>query len=31
MGHMDEAEMRTLVELLRKARTPHEAPESNWH
>jgi DNA-binding MarR family transcriptional regulator len=31
LGHMGEAEMRTLVELLRKARTPHEAPESNWH
>src|SRR4051794_38090427 len=31
LGHMDEAEMRTLVELLRKARGPHEADDSNWH
>jgi DNA-binding MarR family transcriptional regulator len=31
LGHMAQDEMRTLVELLRKARTPHEAPESNWH
>ena len=31
LGHMDEAEMRTLVELLRKARSPHEAEDSNWH
>jgi DNA-binding MarR family transcriptional regulator len=31
LGHMDEGEMKTLVELLRKARGPHEAPESNWH
>src|SRR3954469_22078074 len=30
-GHMDEAEMRTLVELLRKARGPHESEDSNWH
>jgi DNA-binding MarR family transcriptional regulator len=31
LGHMEEGEMRTLVELLRKARGPHEAAESNWH
>jgi DNA-binding MarR family transcriptional regulator len=31
LGHMDEGEMRTLVELLRKARGPHEADGSNWH
>ena len=31
LGHMDEDEMRTLVELLRKARSPHEAHDSNWH
>jgi DNA-binding MarR family transcriptional regulator len=31
LGHMDEAEMRTLVELLRKARGPHESEDSNWH
>jgi len=30
LGHMDQEEMRTLVELLRKARGPHEANESNW-
>ena len=31
LGHMDGDEMRTLVELLRKARSPHEAHDSNWH
>jgi DNA-binding MarR family transcriptional regulator len=31
LGHMDEGEMRTLVELLRKARSPHEGQDSNWH
>jgi DNA-binding MarR family transcriptional regulator len=31
LGHMDESEMRTLIELLRKARGPHEAADSNWH
>ena len=31
LGHMEEGEMRTLIELLRKARGPHEAAESNWH
>ena len=30
LGHLSESEMRTLVELLRKARGPHEAPEGNW-
>ena len=31
LGHMEEGEMRMLVELLRKARGPHEADGSNWH
>ena len=31
LGHMEPAEMRTLIELLRKARGPHENAESNWH
>jgi DNA-binding MarR family transcriptional regulator len=31
LGHMSEGEMRALIELLRKARGPHEAAESNWH
>jgi DNA-binding MarR family transcriptional regulator len=31
LGHMEEGEMRMLIELLRKARGPHEAAESNWH
>lgn len=31
LGHMGESEMRTLIELLRKARGPHEAADSNWH
>ncbi|HEY7116820.1 MAG TPA: MarR family transcriptional regulator [Tepidisphaeraceae bacterium] len=31
LGHMDEAEMHTLVELLRKARSPHEGEDSPWH
>ena len=30
LGHMDESEMRTLVELLRKARGPHEGEGSSW-
>ena len=30
LGHMDEGEMKTLVELLRKARGPHEAEGSDW-
>jgi DNA-binding MarR family transcriptional regulator len=31
LGHMEPGEMQTLIDLLRKARGPHEAPESNWH
>jgi DNA-binding MarR family transcriptional regulator len=31
LGHLQPDEMRTLIELLRKARVPHESPESNWH
>jgi DNA-binding MarR family transcriptional regulator len=31
LGHLDAGEMRTLVELLKKARGPHEVPEGNWH
>jgi DNA-binding MarR family transcriptional regulator len=31
LGHMSLEEMRMLIELLRKARGPHEAAESNWH
>ena len=30
LGHLRPAEMRTLVELLKKARQPHEGEESNW-
>lgn len=30
LGHMDEPEMKQLVDLLRKARQPHEPPESDW-
>ena len=30
LGHLDAGEMRTLVELLKKARGPHEAPEGSW-
>jgi len=30
-GFVTEREMRTLIELLRKARGPHEAADSNWH
>ena len=30
LGHLNPTEMRTLVELLRKARHPHEPDESNW-
>lgn len=29
LGHLSQAELRTLTELLRKAREPHEL-ESNW-
>ena len=31
LGHLEALEMRTLIELLRKARGPHESAESNWH
>jgi DNA-binding MarR family transcriptional regulator len=31
LGHMSADEMMTLVELLRKARGPHEPTDSNWH
>jgi DNA-binding MarR family transcriptional regulator len=31
LGHLQPDEMRLLIELLRKARGPHESPESNWH
>jgi DNA-binding MarR family transcriptional regulator len=31
LGHLGAGEMRMLVELLKKARGPHEAPEGNWH
>lgn len=30
LGHLRPAQMRQLVELLKKARDPHEADESNW-
>ena len=30
IGHLDAAEMTTLVALLRKARAPHEPPGSIW-
>jgi DNA-binding MarR family transcriptional regulator len=30
LSHLRASEMRTLVELLRKAREPHETEESNW-
>jgi DNA-binding MarR family transcriptional regulator len=30
LGHLSPAELRTLVELLRKARTPHEPEDSSW-
>lgn len=30
LGHLDPGELRTLIDLLRKARSPHEPPESNW-
>ena len=31
LGHLSAEELATLVELLRKARTPHEPSDSNWH
>jgi len=30
LGHLNAAEMSTLVPLLHKARAPHEPPESDW-
>jgi DNA-binding MarR family transcriptional regulator len=30
LGHLTADEVRQLVDLLRKAREPHEPPESNW-
>jgi DNA-binding MarR family transcriptional regulator len=30
LGHLDPEELQRLSELLRKAREPHEPPESNW-
>jgi DNA-binding MarR family transcriptional regulator len=30
LGHLSEADLRTLVELLRKARAPHESEEGPW-
>ena len=30
LGHLDRAELRTLTDLLHKARRPHEAADSDW-
>ncbi len=30
LGHLSAADLRDLVRLLRKARTPHEPPDSPW-
>jgi DNA-binding MarR family transcriptional regulator len=30
LGHLSSGELRTLVDLLRKARTPHEPEDSTW-
>lgn len=30
LGHLSEGEVRTLIDLLRKARQPYEAPDSDW-
>lgn len=30
LGHLNAEEMRALVELLKKAREPHESAESSW-
>ena len=30
LGHLSAAEMKTLVGLLKKARQPHELPDSSW-
>jgi DNA-binding MarR family transcriptional regulator len=31
LGHLAPNEVAALVDLLRKARGPHEPPDSNWH
>jgi DNA-binding MarR family transcriptional regulator len=31
LGHLNPQEMQTLIDLLRKARGPHEAADNNWH
>ena len=31
IGHLSAEDMQTLVALLRKARAPHESPDSDWH
>ena len=30
LGHLDRGDLRKLNDLLRKARRPHEAPDSDW-
>jgi DNA-binding MarR family transcriptional regulator len=30
LGHLRRADLQNLIELLREARRPHEAPESEW-
>ncbi|MBM4072864.1 MAG: MarR family transcriptional regulator [Planctomycetes bacterium] len=30
LGHMKKSDLRTLIELLRAARRPHEGPDSDW-
>jgi len=30
LGHLSPEEVRVLIDLLRKARQPHEAPDSDW-
>ena len=30
LGHLDRSDLRTLNDLLRKARRPHEPPDSDW-
>ena len=30
LGHLDDGQISTLVTLLRRAREPHEPPESEW-
>jgi DNA-binding MarR family transcriptional regulator len=31
VGHLKQAELKTLIELLREARRPHEASDSDWY